>query len=197
MDNISFQSRIRLTNRSEFRKLVNREFAQVNYPWTIKETAYSQKVRTDGVYDCTVLGINDGLNALLFHICPTRNENKNFKQLETQITEKIINLLNLDYLQGFILGSKKNNVNSPRSSELFDMAEGLFKKLHINYSKFKGGTFTHNIAYDSTKDEWLIGSNFLDEKLQEKQRLFKTAQNAIQKIFDEVKIADFDELGWL
>ncbi len=43
MDNLSFQSRIRLTNRNEFTALMSREFASVDYPWTIKQTVYSQK----------------------------------------------------------------------------------------------------------------------------------------------------------
>lgn len=196
MDNISFQSRIRLTNRYEFRNLVNREFEQVFYPWTMKETVCSKKARTDGIYDCTALGITDGIKVLLFHICPTVIKNQDFNKLETQITEKIINMMNLDYLQGFILGSKKYNINSPRSTELFDMIEGLLKKLHIQYSKFKGGNFNNNIAYDSTKDEWIIGSDFLNTISSPKESLFESPQNAAKRIFDQVKIADCDELTW-
>lgn len=196
MDNISFQSRIRITNCDEFRRFAKKGFAQVNYPWSIKETVYSQKARTDGIYDCTALGITDGLKVLLLHICPTVSKNQDFNKLETQITEKIINMMNLDYLQGFILGSKKYNINSPRSTELFDMMEGLLKKLHIQYSKFKGGNYNNSIAYDSTKDEWIIGSDFLNTISSPKESLFETPQKAAKRIFDQVKIADCDELTW-
>lgn len=195
MDNISFQSRIKLTSRAEFSKFVKREFTQVNYPWTIKETALSNKARTDGIYDCTAMGITDGDKVLLFHICPTDGRNQNFKKLETEITEKIKNLLNSDYLQGFILGSKKDNINSPLSSKLFDMMEGVLKNLNIQYSKFKGGDYTNDIAYNSTKDEWVIGNELLDF-ITTKEAQFKTPQKAGEKIFQEVKIAACDELSW-
>ncbi len=195
MDNISFQSRIKIAGRADFRNLVNREFASVDYPWTIKQTALSQKARTDGIYDCTAMGVNDGEKVLLFHICPTETRNQNFKKLETEITEKIVNLLNLDCLKGFILGSKKYNINSPRSSELFDMMEGVLKKLHIQYSKFKGGDYTNDITYNSTKDEWLIGNELLDV-ISTKEAQFKTPQKAVEKIFDQINIADCDELSW-
>lgn len=195
MDNISFQSRIRLTSLSEYRNLATHEFKNVYYPWTIKETACAPKTKTDGVYDCTALGITDGDKSLLFHICPTVKENQNFKKLEEQITQKIVNLLNLDYLQGFILGSKPYNINSPKSTPLFDMMEGILKKLHIEYSKFKGGNYTNSIAYDNTNDEWIIGSDLL-EYISCKEKLFKTPQKAAEKIFNEVKIADCDKLIW-
>lgn len=195
MDNISFQSRIKLTSRAEFSKFVNREFAQVNYPWTIKQTALSNKARTDGVYDCTAMGITDGDKVLLLHICPTDSRNQNFKKLENKISESILSKLNPDYLQGFILGSKKDNINSPFSSKLFEIMEGILKKLNIPYSKFKGGNYTNDIAYNSTKDEWIIGNELLDV-ITTKEAKFKTPQKAAEKIFDQIKIADCDELSW-
>lgn len=196
MNNISFQSKIRITTQSEFRTLVNREFAKVDYPWTIKESVCAQKASTDGIYDCTTMGVTDGLKVLLFHICPTVSQNKNFKQLESQITENIINKMNLNCVQGFILGSKKNNIDSPRSDELFNIMEGLLKKLHIQFSKFKGGDYTNNIAYDSTKDEWIIGSNIFDLLNIPKKSILGTPYNAAKRIFEQVKIADCDELSW-
>lgn len=196
MDNLSFQSRIRLINRNEFRALMSREFASVDYPWTIKQTVYSQKVRTDGIYDCTAMAVKDKSNVLLFHICPTNNTNSNFKKLETEIIQKIIKTFNLDCLQGFILGSKEYNINSPRSLELFDMMEGVLKKLHIQYSKFKGGNYTNDIAYDSKKDEWVIGCDMLDLLSTPKEKNFDTPQNALSRIFDQVKLANSDRLSW-
>lgn len=196
MNNISFQSRIRITSCDEFNSLVNKEFKQVNYPWSIKETAYSPKARTDGVFDCTALGITDGSKVLLFHICPTNPKNKDFKLIAKKITENIKNLMNPEYLQGFILGGKEHNINSPRSFELFDIMEAVLKKLHIEYSKFKGGDFVNNVAYNSTNDEWIIGSNLLNTISSSKENLFRTPKNAVEKIFGDVKIADCDELTW-
>ena len=196
MDNISFQSRIRLTDKTEYLKYVTREFTSVEYPWTVKQTALAQKARTDGIFDCTALGITDGEKVLLFHICPTNPKNKDFKQIKNQIIQKIKDLMNPEYLQGLILGSKQYNIGSPKSSELFNIIENLFKELHIQYSKFKGGDFTNNLAYNSTKDEWIIGSEFLDILNSSKETVFKNPDKVAAKIFDHVSIANCDELTW-
>lgn len=195
MDNISFQSRIRITDRNGFRNIVNRQFAYVNYPWTLKEGVCAQKARTDAVYDCTVFGVTDGEKVLMEHLCPTVKDNQDFHKIAASITEKIKTHLNLNDLQGFILGSKPHNINSSKSTPLFDMLEELFIKLNIEYSKFKGGKYTNNVAYDSTKDEWIIGSELLDE-IPSKETLFKNPQKAAEKIFDEIKIANCDDLSW-
>lgn len=195
MDNISFQSQIRLVKRADFRNMVRQKFVSVDYPWTIKETAYSKKVRTDGVFDCTAMGVTDGDNVLLFHICPNISANKNSKKLETQIVEKILTLLNPDCLQGVIIGSKQYNINSPRSSELFNMMEKLLKKLNVQYSKFKGGDFENDIAYNAEKNEWIIGSSLFDN-LSSYITLFNKPESAAKKIFNEVKISKEDNLSW-
>lgn len=195
MDNISFQSKIKIINRNEFRKIITPQFASVNYPWTLKESVCAQKARTEAVYDCTVFGVTDGEKVFLEHLCPTVKVNQNFSKIATHISEKIKNQLNSDNLQGFILGSKPYNINSPKSTPLFNMLENLLKKFNIEYSKFKGGVYTNNVAYDAIKDEWIIGSELLDP-ISLKETIFKTPKNAALKIFDEIKIADCDNLSW-
>lgn len=196
MDNISFQSRIRLTSRNEYLKYVTRRFASVEYPWSIKQTALAQKARTDGIFDCTALGVTDGEKVLLFHICPTNPKNKNFEQIKNQIIQKIKDFMNPEYLQGLILGSKQNNIGSPKSPEMFNIMESILKELDIQYSKFKGGDFTNNLAYDSTKDEWIIGSEMFDILNTSPKTMFKTPDKAAAKIFDQIDIANCDELTW-
>jgi len=195
MDSISFQSQIRLVKRADFRNMVDRNFVRVDSPWTIKETAYSKNARTDGVFDCTAMGVTDGDKVLLFHICPTNPKNKDFHKIAAQVSEKIKNLMNPEYLQGFIMGGKADNINSPRSSELFEILEDVLNKLNIQYSKFKGGDFENDVAYNSTKDEWIIGSSLFDN-LNSYIDLFKKPENAAKKIFNEVKISKDDELTW-
>ncbi len=57
MDNLSFQSRIRLTNRNEFTALMSREFCKCRLPVDNKTNRILSKVRTDGIYDCTAMGV--------------------------------------------------------------------------------------------------------------------------------------------
>ena len=193
MDNISFQSRIKITDLSSF----NKEFRipeknYVNYPWTKKESRLADSVATTTVYDCTACGLTDGTQALLLHICPTVKENKNFSGIENFIKSKLN--LNDSNLQGFILGSKSKNINCPDSPLVFDFFEKFMQKFNIPYSSFRGGNFIHNIAYSSSKDEWVIGSSLLEHV--DKKGVFTSPEKACEKIFDKYKIAECDELYW-
>ena len=119
MDNVSFQSRIKLTSMNAFDKEVRygkRNY--VNYPWTVKQSVISDKAATTDIYDCTAAGFTDGLKVMLLHICPSMAENSNFKKIEKFITSKLD--IDSPYLQGFILGSKNFNPNSPNSPKVFD-----------------------------------------------------------------------------
>lgn len=193
MDSVSFQSRIRITDINTFNKEIR--YAKknfVDFPWTIKESVLNDKAATKDVFDCTVGGFTDGAQVLLTHICPTDPRNNSLNKIEKFITEKID--IGNSYLQGFILGSKNNNINSPDSPKYFDFFINFMKKFNIPFSYFRGGDYTNNVAYSSQKDEWLIGSsllNFIDKK-----NLFKTPQNAIKRIFDEFKLCQNDELSW-
>ena len=53
----------------------------VDYPWTIKESVFSNNAYTKNIADCTVCGITDGLKVLLIHLCPTNKENFNFNKV--------------------------------------------------------------------------------------------------------------------
>ena len=156
MDNISFQSRIRLTSIETFKKNVAGCRNNVIYPWTTKETVCAPKAFTEGVYDCTTLGIKDGEDVLFMHLCPTMPRNSNWARIERYIVNSVYSKLDPKNLQALILGSKRDNISSPRSTGLFNFLEGVLNKLNIEYSKFKGGNFENNLAYDSMKNEWII-----------------------------------------
>ncbi|MCM1338550.1 MAG: hypothetical protein NC191_02635 [Muribaculaceae bacterium] len=193
-NNISFQSRIRIIGSDAFmQKVTKRRPRSVDYPWTIRQTVFDTQASTTKVYDCTAMGINDGENVLLFHICPTEPRNKNLDKIKEFVTASIKEKLNPQALQGFILGGKKNNINSPKSINLFCFLEDILKELNIPYSKFKGGEFENHVYYNSTTDEWLIGNSLLDDV---PNSVFGSPKNALNKIFDEVNIAQCDEVTW-
>lgn len=193
MDNISFQSRIKITDITSFNKEVRLPKKNyVNYPWTKKESVLADNAATTGVFDCTAAGLTDGIRVFLLHLCPTIEENKNFKNIENFIRKKID--LSDSNLQGFILGSKNQNINSPDSPLIFDFFENLMQKFNIPYSAFRGGDAEHNIAYSSLKDEWIVGSSLLENI--DKKGVFKSPEKVCEKIFDKFQIADCDEIIW-
>lgn len=192
MDNISFQSRIRLTSMDAFNKEVHYgKKNYVNYPWTVKQSVMADKAATTEIYDCTAAGFTDGLKVLLLHICPTEPKNNNLNKIETFIKNKIDT--SNPYLQGFILGSKNFNPNTPNSPKVFDFFLNLMKKLDIPFSYFRAGDYANNVAYSTAKDEWIIGSELLNSV---DKSVFKTPEKAIEKIFEESNISNFDELTW-
>lgn len=192
MDNISFQSKIRLTSMNAFNKEIHYgKKNYVNYPWTVKESVISDKAATTDIYDCTAAGFTDGSKVLMLHICPTEPRNNNLSKIEKFINEKIDP--NNPYLQGFILGSKNFNPNTPNSPKVFDFFLNIMNKLDIPFSYFRAGDYANNIAYSTLKDEWVIGSELLNAV---DKSVFKTPQKAIEKIFEESKISNFDELTW-
>ena len=192
MDNISFKSRIKLVQTEDFVKLTqNKNIKSVNYPWTIKESVKAQNALTTDIYDCTALGIvsKDDNNVLLMHISPNGTDYKKINKIETFISKKI-NLLS-DNLTGFIIGSKKNNINSPTSTKMFDKLAGILDKYNIPYTKFKGGNYSNNIAYSSKNDTWLVANDVVDLS---KNVYNKNKKQILNFMFDEIKTAPNDNI---
>ena len=192
MDNISFKSRIKLVQTEDFVKLTqNKNIKSVNYPWTIKESVKAQNALTTDIYDCTALGIvsKDDNNVLLMHISPNGTDYKKINKIETFISKKI-NLLS-DNLTGFIIGSKKNNINSPTSTKMFDKLAGILDKYNIPYTKFKGGNYSINIAYLSKDDTWLVANDVVDLS---KSVYNKNKKQILNFMFDEIKTAPNDNI---
>ena len=192
MDNISFKSRIKLVQTEDFVKLTqNKNMKSVNYPWTIKESVKAPNALTTDIYDCTALGIvsKDDNNVLLMHISPNGTDYKKINKIETFISKKI-NLLS-DNLTGFIIGSKKNNINSPTSTKMFDKLSGILDKYNIPYTKFKGGNYSNDIAYSSKDDTWLVANDVVDLS---KNVYNKNKKQILNFMFDEVKTAPNDNI---
>lgn len=192
MDNISFKSRIKLVQTEDFVKLTqNKNIKSVNYPWTIKESVKAPNALTTDIYDCTALGIvsKDDNNVLLMHISPNGTDYKKINKIEAFISKKI-NLLS-DNLTGFIIGSKKNNINSPTSTKMFDKLAGILDKYNIPYTKFKGGNYSNNIAYSSKNDTWLVANDVVDLS---KNVYNKSKKQILNFMFDEIKTAPNDNI---
>ena len=192
MDNISFKSRIKLVQTEDFIKLTqNKNIKSVNYPWTIKESVKAPNALTTDIYDCTALGIvsKDDNNVLLMHISPNGTDYKKINKIETIISKKI-NLLS-DNLTGFIIGSKKNNMNSPTSTKMFDKLAGILDKYNIPYTKFKGGNYSNNIAYSSKNDTWLVANDVVDLS---KNVYNKNKKQILNFMFDEIKTTPNDNI---
>ena len=192
MDNISFKSRIKLVQTEDFARLTqNKNMKSVNYPWTIKESVKAPNALTTDIYDCTALGIvsKDDNNVLLMHISPNGTDYKKINKIETFISQKI-NLLS-DNLTGFIIGSKKNNINSPTSTKMFDKLASILDKYNIPYTKFKGGNYSNNIAYSSKDDTWLVANDVVDLS---KNVYNKNKKQILNFMFDEIKTAPNDNI---
>lgn len=192
MDNISFKSRIKLVQTEDFARLTqNKNMKSVNYPWTIKESVKAPNALTTDIYDCTALGIvsKDDNNVLLMHISPNGTDYKKINKIETFISKKI-NLLS-DNLTGFIIGSKKNNINSPTSTKMFDKLSGILDKYNIPYTKFKGGNYSNDIAYSSKDDTWLVANDVVDLS---KSVYNKNKKQILNFMFDEIKTAPNDNI---
>lgn len=189
MDNISFTSRIKLVSNEDFARLIPKGTKSVDFPWTISESVLGKSVLTKDIYDCTSAGIVADGEVLLMHLSPNGGNYKTLNKVEKFITQKI-NLFSQN-IQGFLIGSKKNNINSPDSTKLFDKFEKLFKKHNIPYSKFKGGNYNNNIAYLGDKDTWLISNDVVDLT----KSVYRNDKKQVTKfMFDDVKISDNDVL---
>lgn len=190
MNNITFTSNIRPVSKFEFNNIVSSYGSKnhVGYPWTIKESVCSNKAYTRDIADCTVCGITDGMKVLLMHLCPTEKINFDFKKVINLVKEKF-NLQSPD-LQGIIIGGKPPYTHGADSYKLFNLFEDFLSSYQIPFSKFKGGMATRDVAYSSVNDEWIIANDSFS--LNNNQPI----QKAMEDCYEEVKIADCDDLCW-
>ena len=188
-NNISFKSTFKPVTKSEFSKIalrIPKQFS-VDYPWTIKKSVTAVEAITNNVYDCSVLGISDGENVFLMHICPTIKENSNFNKIKDFILKKIN--IHKPNLQAVLIGSQKSWENSKK---LNDFLLDLTKKWNIPCSIFGTGKNPVNVAYSSKTDEWSMTSYYIEKSILEgdknPEKIFKTE-------FDDVKLSSFDEFA--
>ncbi len=123
----------------------------------------------------------------MIHICPTNPQNSNFKSITDFIKQKL-DITNTN-LQGVLIGAKKNLRESPDSDTLFEKFVQFFRTNKIPFSQLKGGSLANDVAYFSSKDEWVISnSNITGVSVHEPPlKLFN-------KVFDKVELSDLDDI---
>lgn len=187
--NISFKSRIRPILGNEFAKISSTiaETNFVNSPWTIKESVKATRAVTTGVFDCSVLGITDGLKVFLLHLCPTNPENEKFDEIKNFIVN------NLDTktsnLKAALFGSQ---YYGRRSTKLFDNLKNLMTELKIPCSTFRQCWEYFNVLYDSNKDEWCVSSLPIECSLTSGKT---DSEEILKKAFYKIELSPFDEFA--
>ncbi len=186
MTDISFKSLIRPVCSETFNR-ETKSIANNVTEWTINGAKKGIAAKTDRIMDCTAIGITDGQTVFLMHIIPELSSNKAFF---SSVVNKIKNFVDMTskYLQALLVGSK----NYSRESVIgYNNFARFLKENKIPYSELKGGDSIHEIAYNSTKDEWLISNFDIDS-------LLKSGITDPEKLlnfgFDKVKINKLDEI---
>lgn len=186
MTEISFTSGIKPVSLIEFSNSIGKIGTQnsVNYPWTIKESIKAPAAYTTNICDCTMLGISDGTNVLMMHICPTIEQNHNLFSIKQFIAQKLD--LKKDNLEGILVGSKLNK----KSQEIYEKLSEVLRNFNIPYSELKIGKDPIKTAYSSQTDEWLISSSYIDKLLKKGTEPL----SILKSMFKKVNISETDEV---
>lgn len=187
--NISFKSTFRPINKFEFARLANKidKKCYVDYPWTIHESVKAASAKTKDIFDCSVLGITDGKDVLLIHLCPTMENNFNFNQIKNFILKKI--KLDNSNLQAVLIGSQQDWEGS---NKLNKFLLSLIKKWDIPCSIFNTSENPVNVAYFSNTDEWIINSWNIDKSIMNKET---DSEKIFKSEFKHVELSELDEFA--
>ena len=191
MDKVSFTSLIRPVQAKEFSKSVSsidrKNF--VPYPWTFKQSVKAPKAYTTNICDCTVLGLTDGKDVFMAHLCPTQSVNHNRFELRRLLA------LNMDMkspnLQAVLIGSKNTKI----SQKLYDMLKETVDGFQIPCSELKisgDSGCSISTAYSAEKDEWLISCAKIDKLIKSG---VKDNLEILKNVFKKVNISDCDEIA--
>lgn len=191
MDKVSFNANIRPVRAQEFAQLCEKlgKSSNVKYPWTVKQTVQGPAGYTKGVLDCTAGGIidDDTGDVVMFHICHSMDENKNFSAIEADIMKRISSFSK--NLKGFLVGSLGKYKTS---DEMFLNFKNMFKKNGISTTFFRENKYDPtDILYNSTKDEIMITSYSISKKLSDGE---KNHIGILNDCFRQIQIASGDEI---
>ena len=184
VNNISFKAKFRAVTTEDFYWGTigcRRYFARP--PWTVKESVRGVEAYTTGIIDCSVLGISNGQDVLLMHLCPSHPDNNDFKKIKDFILEKIDQ--ESKNLKAAIFGSQ----DICNSQELNKNLQDLMKQLGIPCSIFKCPIAETDVMYSSIDDEWSVSSNSIDYMLG-----YLNSEEALKNAFLEIKLSHFDEI---
>ncbi len=186
MTDISFTSIIRPVCSASFDSQTSSIVNNVNV-WNIRGAKKGISAKTDGILDCTALGLTDGQTVFLMHITPDLSSNN---AVFSYIAGKIRSSVDMtnEYLQALLVGSKNYSRESVTGYNNFAK---FLKDNNIPYSELKGGENIHKIAYNSVKDEWLISNQDIDAFI---KRGVINPEKLLKYGFDEVRINKLDEV---
>lgn len=157
--NVSFTSKIIPVTHEEFLRYTS-SIPVVNnvMNWNAGGIKKASEAYTKRIQDCVAGGIVNGDDVVMFHICPTFEENKLFQPIEQAIMEKIG--LKKPNLQGFLIGS---DFRFKESVKLFEDFRVFMCRNIINFSMFKCGKkpSTCHVAYKSEFDTWYLANENL------------------------------------
>lgn len=187
---VSFTSNIRLASANRFAKEIESLTLKeaVSPPWTANEIVVGPRAYTTKIYDCIAGGITDGKKVLMFHLCPTYEQNADFSIIEQAILEKFGG--KIDGLKGLLLGNKSK---FRASNDLFDKLKGFMEGHKIDFSTIKGVKKDEysSLAYDLKSDTWTISSDYIASELKKGVKLLKSI---LERVFEVVQISHNDKL---
>ncbi|MBE7702655.1 MAG: hypothetical protein E7Z89_01260 [Cyanobacteria bacterium SIG28] len=187
--NISFKSGFKPVNYAEYGKITNtisKKFF-VDFPWTVNESVKASNAKTSMVFDCSVLGITDGKDVLMLHLCPSVKENSDYNKIKNFILKKI--KIDNPNLQAALFGSQYNWTDS---ANLNDFLLSLMKKWNIPCSIFNTSKEAFNVAYKSNIDEWYITSKNISKALEAENT---NSEDVFKSEFYKVELSELDEFA--
>lgn len=187
---ISFTSNIRLASTNRFAKEIEGLSSKesVLFPWTANEMVTGTKAYTQKIYDCAAGGITDGKKVLMFHLCPTFEQNADFKVIEKAILEKFGG--KVEGLKGILMGNKSK---FQASNDLFGNLKNFMEKNNIDFSMIKGIKKDEysSLSYDVKNDTWTITNDSIAAELKKGVKLLKAV---LERTFEGIKISKNDTL---
>ena len=187
---VSFKSNIRLASANRFAKEIAGMSLKnaVSSPWTAKEMVVGQKAYTTRIYDCLAGGITDGKKVVMFHICPTYEENKDFSTIERTILENFNE--KTAGLRGVIVGNKPEHAES---NSLLENFRTFMKKNNIDFSLIRGvkKDDESSILFDVNTDTWTITNTYLAREVKKGTKFLR---GILERSFKEVNLSKNDKL---
>lgn len=203
--NISFTSKINLTTKYRFDQAAENIKNVVRFPWTAREIIKADKAYTRGICCCSAGGvITNGQDVTMFHIEPDTANLKDWNNIVRTLDDKIGQ--GNKKIQGFLFGGFLEE----KSMKLFKNFKEFMEKNNIPYTKFekqKSIYANSDILYNSAKDEWIITSDKISEKIKAqseqlkqmpKEELQKNLMKLVQEEFAEkIELSPLDELSFI
>ncbi len=187
IDNITFQSKIKLISQPEFADKVtklNPKRHYVGYPWQPYGKKTGKNLYTTGILDCICIGIIQGKKVSLMHVRTRKNstvERKQQKKLDTkkerqkgfdieQVKRRILDSINFECenIHAFIFGGIQLLKSSKYNIKELNKIKSIFDENQIPYSiigakKMNFIPRQYSLFYSTKEDTWFIANKYADK----------------------------------